>query len=530
MYIRIKIFFKIFLKYSDVLFMVFIRIKTNRLNKISFSLLFFLTGITIWSKDAHSRCICLTECSKVFQNIIRSSTPQPNPCDRECQGSHGCEESREHEVLKSTEEATTALSMVSPSFSCPTGASCRDSHTGQPSSEHEIGRIAGILKGLKLAYEEKKVPGLVSCECNAQSIVNFVEQYKGFLEPETFYLRGWGVDRVGQVDGVDRVDKVTVPCSLKVFKDGTLVIYPCSNGIARGTSKTMDYAFEYATGKLVARLKLKGQRTLSADSSDQKILKEINITNRASEHQISLPFLDSKVGLVSKPPEKLVDKRIYNELVVNPILTQRLFLGGVLTAEIENSKNRMKRGEQPQTDERLRQLAYQLVRKVDQLHRLGIVHLDIKPDNIGKDEKGNVYLLDFGTAEEEIAEKLDSGKGSLGYMSPERFGVNAQLSNGADTWAVGVVLLELFHPEKNVEELFESRRKGVNKEKFSSEVETRRIIRTFTRADSIHRFFGIKELCSQSTIDHIDQAICGMLQPLGSRISLETAARLIEKK
>ena len=43
-------------------------------------------------------------------------------------------------------------------------------------------------------------------------------------------------------------------------------------------------------------------------------------------------------------------------------------------------------------------IALQLAQAVQQVHNLGFVHLDIKPQNVLLDQYGSVYLSDFGAA------------------------------------------------------------------------------------------------------------------------------------
>lgn len=69
----------------------------------------------------------------------------------------------------------------------------------------------------------------------------------------------------------------------------------------------------------------------------------------------------------------------------------------------------------------------------------GIIHLDIKPDNIIIDENNNVKLIDFGNAlygdESQQLSML-----SPGYAAPEQYD-NRQLTRSADIYSVGMILM-----------------------------------------------------------------------------------------
>jgi serine/threonine-protein kinase len=77
-------------------------------------------------------------------------------------------------------------------------------------------------------------------------------------------------------------------------------------------------------------------------------------------------------------------------------------------------------------------------------HQAGVVHLDIKPDNLMLDESGIVKVLDFG-----IARVLQSGLlvtrqlgGTLRYMSPEQID-GKPLDHRSDVFSLGCALFEL---------------------------------------------------------------------------------------
>jgi serine/threonine protein kinase len=96
------------------------------------------------------------------------------------------------------------------------------------------------------------------------------------------------------------------------------------------------------------------------------------------------------------------------------------------------------------------QIAIQLLSALEAAHVHGIIHRDIKPDNIYivRDPTGpgaiRVKILDFGIA------KLASSKtketaivGTPAYMSPEQCRGNSEIDARADLYAVGCILFQM---------------------------------------------------------------------------------------
>lgn len=96
----------------------------------------------------------------------------------------------------------------------------------------------------------------------------------------------------------------------------------------------------------------------------------------------------------------------------------------------------------------VRSIGAQLAGALAALHSAGLVHGDVKPENVRLDEEGRAILLDLGFASRMHESERTRTAGSLPYLSPERVR-GGPSSTAADVFALGVVLYELatgIHP------------------------------------------------------------------------------------
>jgi len=90
-------------------------------------------------------------------------------------------------------------------------------------------------------------------------------------------------------------------------------------------------------------------------------------------------------------------------------------------------------------------IAKQICEGLAEAHRLGVIHRDLKPQNIMVDREGNARIMDFGVARSIKAEGITGPKGVVGtpeYMSPEQVD-GKKADQRSDVYALGVILYEM---------------------------------------------------------------------------------------
>ncbi len=119
--------------------------------------------------------------------------------------------------------------------------------------------------------------------------------------------------------------------------------------------------------------------------------------------------------------------------------SMRLVHGGSLAALLKRE------GRQPA--QRSAELLRIVAEAVDYAHRLGVLHLDLKPANVLIDDNGVPHVADFG-----LARRLEAGlaadnqevSGTPSYMAPEQAVAGAQrITPATDIWGLGAILYEL---------------------------------------------------------------------------------------
>ncbi len=89
-------------------------------------------------------------------------------------------------------------------------------------------------------------------------------------------------------------------------------------------------------------------------------------------------------------------------------------------------------------------LTVQILKAARFAHRRGVVHRDLKPQNVLVDEEGRAKVADFGIARAGASDMTETGSvmGTAQYLSPEQAqGLPVDLRS--DLYSIGVILYEL---------------------------------------------------------------------------------------
>jgi serine/threonine protein kinase/dienelactone hydrolase len=170
--------------------------------------------------------------------------------------------------------------------------------------------------------------------------------------------------------------------------------------------------------------------------------------------------LKRNVALKFLPPELTKDKEAKERFVIEAQAAAALSHPNICTiheineeegksfiameyVEGQSLKNRIDRGQI--TVEEAVNTAIQVAQGMEQAHKKGIVHRDIKSANIMVTETNQAKIMDFGLAKVKggtLLTREGTTLGTVAYMSPEQ-ARGEEVDHRTDIWSLGIVLYEM---------------------------------------------------------------------------------------
>lgn len=163
-----------------------------------------------------------------------------------------------------------------------------------------------------------------------------------------------------------------------------------------------------------------------------KILSPAGLADRETKAR----FLAEAKMASSLVHENIVGFYDYGEVEGRPFLVTEYFEG-------ETLRDAIHRGHIGPLSDKLR-IARQIASALAYVNSKGIVHRDVKPDNVRVDARGTAKLIDFGVAKSDEFSLTGAGftVGTPYYMAPEQIR-GRKPTHLVDVYAFGVLLFEL---------------------------------------------------------------------------------------
>lgn len=269
--------------------------------------------------------------------------------------------------------------------------------------------------------ERKDKASLIPTNDGSDEVTRYRSQAVPFLGQDAF-ARTTSDTLVGSSDSNSPEGKRNKAQRLEAIKEiaGQLTEYDIINHIQEGGMGIVFKAMQRRLKRLVA-IKLLKTGKFTEESRKQRFLFEAEAC-AALKHPHIVQIIE--VGEVSGNPYYVMD---YVD-------------GSPLDSYV---------AKQQLSPEQIAKVISQVAEAVHHFHSRGILHRDLKPDNILVDEHGEPKIIDFGVAKEMSNNKDSMTRdgaiiGTPHYMSPEQaFGKVLELDIRADVYALGAILYRL---------------------------------------------------------------------------------------
>jgi len=170
--------------------------------------------------------------------------------------------------------------------------------------------------------------------------------------------------------------------------------------------------------------------------------------------------LKRRVALKFLPPELMLEEEAKERFVLEAQAAAALSHPNICTIHeideeedksfiameyVEGKTLRAKIESGPLEEQEALDIAIQIAEGLEEAHKKGIIHRDIKSANIMVTEKGQAKVMDFGLAKVKggtLLTREGTTLGTVAYMSPEQ-ARGEEVDHRSDIWSLGVVMYEM---------------------------------------------------------------------------------------
>jgi len=174
--------------------------------------------------------------------------------------------------------------------------------------------------------------------------------------------------------------------------------------------------------------------------------------DRQIKEDVALKLLKPEISFNEKAVERFRNELKFARRIAHPRVCRMYDLGEsglshFLTMEYvegEDLKAFIRRSDHLTTPKALN-IGLQIAEGLVEAHRLGVIHRDLKPQNVMIDREGKAKIMDFGLARIAEGEGLTGSGLMLGtpeYMSPEQVDLK-EVDARVDIYALGIILYEM---------------------------------------------------------------------------------------
>jgi serine/threonine protein kinase len=193
--------------------------------------------------------------------------------------------------------------------------------------------------------------------------------------------------------------------------------YKIIRTLGAGGMASVYLAEDMVLGETTVALKILKQAGSVADGTSERFLREVRLTHRINHENVVRTFDFGQEGAM----------RFY---------TMEYLSGKTLTSLMEDEVLPIST---------ILRIALQICRGIAAIHSVGVIHRDLKPDNIMVVDSMRVKITDFGVARGDVS-KLTGGAeqilGTIAYLAPETL-IGEKVTPAVDYYAFGAILYEL---------------------------------------------------------------------------------------